>query len=92
MATNTTSTAHAAGGFSVRRWLEAAGLAMHATDFCTHGYVNYERCINLSQEDIHTVIGVNNDHNERLLVKRIKELRKLSEKDTVELLWVSTRN
>ena len=91
MATST-STTHAAGGFSVRRWLEATGLAMHATDFCTHGYVNYERCINLSQEDIHTVVGVNNDLNEGLLVKRIKELRKLSEEDAVELLWVSTRN
>ena len=91
-----TSTANASG-FSVERWLKAIGLSMYTTAFTTHGHVNYERCLNLSEEDIRALVGVTKDtstsHGNVLgrLVNRVKELRKLSEEDAVKLLVVSTQ-
>ena len=88
MATDSASVQVTASGFSVERWLRAFGLSEHAAAFHAHGLVNYERCINLSEEDIRAV-GVNNVPG---LMNRVKELRRLSEEDTVKLLSVSTRN
>ena len=81
----------APGGFSMEQWLKAAGFAMYTTAFHAHGHVNYKRCIHLSEEDIRAV-GVNHSGDVWRLMNRVKELRKLSEEDTVKLLSVSTRN
>ena len=77
--------------FSVDRWLKAVGFPSYTTAFTTSGHVNYGSCINLSEEELRAV-GVKDEDHVRLLMIRVKELRKLSEEDTVKLLWVSTRN
>ena len=76
--------------FNVQRWLKAVGFPSRTTAFTGHGYVNYERCINLSEEDVRAV--VDNDRLLERLMKRVKELRKFTEEDAVKLLLVSTRN
>ena len=87
MAANTS----AAGGFDVARWLKAFGLSQYSAAFRAHGYVNYERCVNLSEEVIRAV-GVNDSNDVWRLMEGVKDLRKLSEEDTVKLLSVSTHN
>ena len=77
--------------FSVDRWLKAVGYSMYTTAFATSGHVNYGSCINLSEKDVRAV-GVKDDTDVRVLTKRVKELRKLSEEDAVKLLSVGTRN
>ena len=86
-----TSTSAGSFSFSVDRWLKAVDFPEHTTAFTTSGHVNYGSCINLSEEDVRAV-GVEDDHDVRLLMRRVKELRKLSEEDAAKLLWVSTRN
>ena len=84
-----------AGGFEVARWLKAAGLSEYTAALRARGYVDYERCVNLSEEDIRAVVGVNDsdDHDDVWrLTERVKDLSKLSEEDAVKLLSVSTRN
>ena len=87
MAADTTKST---GSFNVEKWLKAAGFSSYTTDFTGHGHVNYERCVNLSEEDARAV--VDNEDHVWLLMNRVKELRKLSEEDAVKLLSVSTRN
>ena len=86
-----TSTSTGSFSFSVDRWLKAVGFSIYVTAFTTSGHVNYGSCINLSEEDVRAV-GVEDEDHVRLLMRRVRELRKLSEEDTVKLLWVSTRN
>ena len=77
--------------FNVQRWLGIVGFFSHTAAALTgHGYVNYERCVNLSEEDVRAV--VKNDYDVRVLMDRIKELRQFTEEDAVKLLSVSTRN
>ena len=76
--------------FNVQRWLKAIGASSYTAALTGHGYVNYERCVNLSEEDVRAV--VNNDDHVRLLMNRVKELRQFTEEDAVKLLSVSTRN
>ena len=76
--------------FNVQRWLEAIGASSYTAAFTGHGCVNYERCVNLSEEDAHAV--VKNDDDARLLMDRIKALRQFTEEDAVKLLSVSTLN
>ena len=78
-------------GFTVDRWLKAAGFPSYVTAFTTSGHVNYGSCINLSEEELRAV-GVMNDDDVRRLMNRVRYLRKVSEEDAVKLLWVSTRN
>ena len=87
MAADTTTT----GSFNLERWLKAIDLSEYTAAFTGHGLVSYERCINISEDDLRAV-GVNDDTYVRFLMDRIKELRKLSEEDAVKLLSVSTRN
>ena len=77
--------------FNVQRWLKVAGfLSRTAAALTGHGYVNYERCVNLSEEDVRAVVKSDNDV--RVLMNRVKELRQFTEEDAVKLLSVSTRN
>ena len=76
--------------FNVQRWLKAIGASSYTAALTGHGYVNYERCVNLSEEDVRAV--VKNDNDVRLLMNRVKELRQFTEEDAVKLLSVSTRN
>ena len=85
MASSTTT----AGGFSVEKWLEVVNCSQYTVVFNARGYVNYETCASLSEEDVRAVV---NNHPTVKLMNRVKELRKLSEKDAAEILWVSTRN
>ena len=71
--------------------MKAVGFSSYTTAFTTSGHVNYGSCINLSKEELRAV-GVENDSDVRLLMKRVKDLWKLSEEDAVKLLWVSTCN
>ena len=87
MAADTSTTT---GSFNLERWLKAIGTSHYTAAFTGHGLVSYERCINISEDDLRTV-GVN-DTDVRFLMDRMKELRKLSEEDAVKLLSVSTRN
>ena len=82
------------GGFDVARWLKAVRLSEYSVALRARGYVNYERCVNLSEEDIRAVVGVNDsdDHDVWRLTARVKDLSKLSEEDAVKLLSVSTHN
>ena len=88
--------ASTAGGFDVSRWLKAVGLSNYSAALRARGYVDYERCVNLSEEDIRAVVGVNDsdDHDTDVwrLTERVKDLSKLSEGDAVKLLSVSTHN
>ena len=86
MASNTT------GSFNVERWSKAIGFSYYTVALTGHGYVNYERCINLSEEGARAVVDNVNYTDVRLLMNRVKELRKLSEEDAVKILSVSTRN
>ena len=86
-----TSTSTGSFSFTVDRWLKAVGFSDYVTAFTTSGHVNYGSCINLSEKDVRAV-GVKNDSDVRRLMKRVKELRKLSEEEAAKLLWVSTRN
>ena len=86
-----TSTSTGSFSFTVDRWLKAVGFSDYATAFTNSGHVDYGSCISLSEEDVRAV-GVKNDNDVRLLMRRVKELKKLSEEDAVKLLWVSTRN
>ena len=88
MATDTSTTT---GSFNLESWLKAIRASDYTAAFTGHGLVSYERCINLSEDDLRAV-GVNDDTDVRFLMDRIKELRKLSEEDAVKLLSVSTRN
>ena len=76
--------------FNVERWLKATGVSLYAADFTGHGYVTYERCVNLSEDDLRAI--VNNDRHVRMLMQRVKDLRQFTEEDAVKLLSVSTRN
>ena len=76
--------------FNVQRWLKAIGASSYTAALTGHGYVNYERCVNLSEEDVRAV--VKSDYNVRWLMDRIKELRQFTEEDVVKLVSVSTRN
>ena len=76
--------------FTVNRWLKAVDFPEYTTAFTTSGHVNYGSCINLSEEELRAV-GVKDDDHVRLLMNRVKELRKLSEEDAANLLWVSSR-
>ena len=87
MAADTTGTCN----FNLELWLKVADFPEHTAAFTSHGLVSYEKCINLSEDDLRAV-GVNNDVHVELLMDRVKELRKLSEEDAVKLLSVSTRN
>ena len=87
MAADTSTTT---GNFNLERWLKVANFPEHTAAFTSHGLVSYERCINLSEDDLRAV-GVNKDNHVELM-SRVKELRKLSEEDAVKLLSVSTRN
>ena len=89
-----TDTSTVSATFNVERWLRGIGFSFYTTDFTDHGYVTYERCINLSEDDLRAVENSRNSdsRNVRLFMNRVKELRKLSENDAVKLLWVSTRN
>ena len=79
------------GSFNIQRWLKAIGAPSHiAAAFTGHGYVNYERCINLSEEDVRAVVS--DDSNVRFMMNRVNELRQFTEEDAVKLLSVSTRN
>ena len=84
-----TSTSTGSFSFSVDRWLKAAGFSDFSTAFTTSGHVSYGSCISLFEEDVRAV-GVKNDTDVRVLMKRVKDLRKLSEEDAVKLLSVST--
>ena len=86
-----TSTSTGSFSFTVDRWLKAVNFPEYTTAFTTNGHVNYGSCINLSEEDVRAV-GVEDEDHVRLLMRRVKELRKLSEEDAVKLLWVSTCN
>ena len=86
----TTDTSTGSATFNVERWLRGIGFSFYTTDFTDHGYVTYERCINLSEDDLRAV--ENDSDNIELFMIRVKELRKLSEEDAVKLLSVSTRN
>ena len=86
-----TSTSTGSFSFTVDRWLKVIGFPSRVTAFTASGHVNYESCINLSEDDVRSV-GVKNDNSVQVLMDRVKELRKLSEEDAVKLLWVSTRN
>ena len=89
MAANTsTSTTTTTGSFNLKHWLKAIGASRYTAAFTGHGIVSYERCINLSEDDLQAV-GVN---DVRFMMDRVKELRKLSEEDAMKLLSVSTRN
>ena len=79
------------GSFNVEHWLKAAQFPQYTAAFTGHGLVSYERCVNISEDDLRAV-GVNDDVKVQLLMYRVKELRKLSEEDAVKLLSVSTRN
>ena len=79
------------GGFDVARWLKALGYSQYSAALRARGYVDYERCVNLSEEDIRAV-GVNDSDDVWRLTERVKDLSKLSEEDAVKLLSVSTRN
>ena len=83
-----------AGGFDVARWLKAVGLSEYSAALHARGYVDYERCVNLSEEDIRAVVEVNDsdDHDVWRLMEVVKYLSKLSEEDAVKLLSVSTHN
>ena len=89
MAADTGSTT-AAGGFSVEKWLEVVNYSKYTVAFNVRGYVNYETCASLSEEDVRAVVNPRNNHVR--LMNRVKELRKLSEKAAAEILWVSNRN
>ena len=87
--------ASTAGGFDVSRWLKAVGLSKYSAALRARGYVDYERCVNLSEEDIRAVVGVNDsdDHDDVWrLTEGVKYLSKLSEEDAVKLLSVSNHN
>ena len=84
--------ASTAGGFDVARWLKAVAYPQYSAAFHARGYVDYERCVNLSEEDIRAVVGVNNSDDVWRLMERVKDLSKLSEEDAVKLLSVSTHN
>ena len=89
MAANTSN----ASGFDVARWLKAVGYSRYSATLHARGYVNYERCVNLSEEDICAVVGVNDsddDDDVWRLMNRVKDLSKLSEEDAAKLLSVST--
>ena len=88
MAADTSTTT---GSFNLERWLKVTDFPECTAAFTGHGLVSYERCINLSEDDLRAV-GVNDDDHVRLLMDRVKELRKLSQEDVVKLLSVSTRN
>ena len=89
MAANTST----AGGFDVAYWLKVVGLSEYTAALHARRYVDYERCVNLSEEDIRAVVGVSDpDDDVRRLMDRVKDLRKLSEEDAVKLLAVSTHN
>ena len=75
-------------GFSVERWLKVVLLPHFTAAFRARGYVTYERCANLSEKDVRAV--VDNHPYAWVLWDRIKELRRISEEDTAEILWVST--
>ena len=78
--------------FNVQQWSKAVGLSSYTAATLTgHGYVNYERCVNLSEEDVRAVV-VDSDSNILVLMNRVKELRQFTEEDAVKLLSVSTRN
>ena len=81
-----------AGGFDVARWLKVVGLSEYSAALRARGYVNYERCVNLSEEDIRAVVGVNDSDDVWRLTEGVKDLSKLSEEDAVKLLFVSTHN
>ena len=86
MAADTSATT---GSFNLERWLKAIGASHYTAAFTGHGLVSYERCINISEDDLRAV-GVNDDTD--VWMDRVKELRKLSEEDAVKLLSVSIRN
>ena len=90
MAANTSNVN--AGGFDVARWLKAVGYSQYSATLHARGYVNYERCVNLSEEDICAVVGVNDSDDDDVwrLMNRVKDLSKLSEEDAAKLLSVST--
>ena len=91
MAANTST----AGGFDVAYWLKVVGLSEYTAALHARRYVDYERCVNLSEEDIRAVVGVNDsdDHDDVWrLTEGVKYLSKLSEEDAVKLLTVSTHN
>ena len=88
MAADTSTTT---GSFNLERWLKAIGASHYTAAFTGHGLVSYERCINISEDDLRAV-GVNDDNDVRVFMDRVKELRKLSEEDAVKLLSVGTRN
>ena len=88
MAADTSTTA---GSFNLERWLKSIEFPEYTAAFTGHGLVSYERCVNISEDDLRAV-GVNNDDHVELLMNRVKELRKLSKEDVVKLLSVSIRN
>ena len=87
-AADTSSTT--AGGFSLERWLKIVLWSNCAAAFRDRGYVTYERCASLSEKDVRAV--VDNHPHAWVLMNRVNELRRLSEEDTVKILWVSTRH
>ena len=89
MAADTSSTT-TAGGFSVEKWLEVVNYSKYTVAFNVRGYVNYETCASLSDEDVRAVVSPWDNHVR--LMNRVKELSKLSEKAAAEILWVSNRN
>ena len=76
--------------FNVEHWLKGTGASSFIADFTGHGYVTYERCVNLSEDDLRAIW--NNDRFVRMMIQRVKDLGKFTEEDTVKLLSVSTRN
>ena len=89
-ADTSSSTSTTAGGFSFGRWLKIVFWSSYTAAFRDRGYVTYERCASLSEEDVRAVVG-NHPHT-WVLMDRVNELRRLSEEDTVKILWVSTRH
>lgn len=79
------------GGFSVERWLKIVSWPRYTAAFRARGYVTYERCANLSEKDVRAAVD-NNDLAMVKLMDRVEDLRRLSEEDTVKILWVSTRH
>ena len=88
MAADTSTTT---GSFNLEHWLKMIGASNYTATFTGHGIVSYEKCVNLSEDDLRAV-GVNDDKHVRVFMDRVKELRKLCEEDAVKLLSVGTRN
>ena len=84
-------TARTTGGFSIEQWLRVVGYSQYSAALRARGYVDYERCVNLSEEDIRAVGVSDSNDNVWRLMERVKDLSKLSEEDAVKLLSVSTR-